>query len=67
VWLIFSRKNLYFLDIEDEIVERHDDDAFNTHDSLISPRPHEVYTVREAFKLSNTGCEDSCLLKYDAL
>jgi hypothetical protein len=56
-------------DIADEafVVERHDDDAINTQDSVISQRPHEDYKIHEIFKLSGTGYEDFCLLEYDAL
>ena len=56
-------------DTEDDafVVERHDDDAINTQDSVISQRPHKDYKIREAFKQSDTGCEDSCLLECGAL
>jgi len=74
VLLTFSRKTLYIRmferhDIEDEafVVERHDDDAINTQDSVILQRPHEDYKIREAFQLSGTGYEDSCLMEYGAL
>jgi len=56
-------------DLEDEafVVERYDDDAINTQDSVISQRPHENYKIREVFKLSGTDYEDSCVLEYEAL
>ena len=56
-------------DLEDEafVVERHDDVAINTQDSVISQRPREDYKIREVFKLSGTDYEDFCLLEYEAL
>jgi hypothetical protein len=56
-------------DLEDEafVVERHDDVAINTQDSVISQRPREDYKIREVFKLSGNGYEDSCLLEYETL
>ena len=48
-------------------MKRHDDDAINTQDSVISQRLHEDYKIREGFKPSGTGHEESCLLEYDTL
>ena len=44
----------YVIEEKAFVVERHDDDAINTKDSVISQRPHEYYKIREVFKLSGT-------------